>query len=361
MDSKITALIPTYNRPVFLRRAILSVLTQSYKNIQVSVFDNTPSDSAEKVVNTLRKSDPRILYHRHEHNIGVLKNIRAAFRSIETPFFSILSDDDALLHDFYENAMMIMQENADIMFVILNTLTIDENSNLIGVNASDGKITYYRGNSRLHTFDTPSTWNAILFRKEVSRSYLEMDDRFDFGADMRFLMHARARYNFAYFSKAGAFFTAHSASISAKKKFIDLGHHAIQISRYIEIYYDENVEKIFREKALLSIRKMLLVYKKKAFFIFLQALKIAIKKICTEENINFLHTEDEVKNARFAGFYITAFFLKLIYQNKKIKRLLHKVFSPHYRKRVLNYKNKMQKLQNGVYKKEFEKLKEISF
>ena len=44
MNSKITALIVTYQRPRVLRRAILSVIGQTYKNIKISIFDGDISN-----------------------------------------------------------------------------------------------------------------------------------------------------------------------------------------------------------------------------------------------------------------------------------------------------------------------------
>ena len=44
MDNKVTALIVTYRRPEFLRRAILSVLGQTYSNLQLKIFDDASDD-----------------------------------------------------------------------------------------------------------------------------------------------------------------------------------------------------------------------------------------------------------------------------------------------------------------------------
>src|SRR5438128_12682354 len=122
MRYKVTALIPTFRRPAYLRRAMLSVLMQTYDNLQISIFDNASGDSTEEVVNKLRINDTRIVYHRHENNIGSIQNFKFAFKSVDTPYFSILSDDDFLAKDFYENAINILDSHPEIGFVILNTL-----------------------------------------------------------------------------------------------------------------------------------------------------------------------------------------------------------------------------------------------
>src|SRR3989338_1363806 len=201
----VTALIPTYQRPTWLIRAIKSVLNQTYAHALVTVFDNASDDNTQQVVADLYEKDHRIFYHRHPTNIGPLKNFKHAFQSVKTPYFSILSDDDAIAFDFYEAAVNVLDNNLDIMFVILNTLTIDANANLIGHQPCDHSLTFYRGSNRLNIPNLPSTWTSILFRKEVANIYLEMHGEFDIASDMRFLLLARARYPFAYLSKVGAF------------------------------------------------------------------------------------------------------------------------------------------------------------
>ena len=58
----ITTIIPTYRRPKLLRRAILSVLNQTYTNIQVCVFDNASGDETALVVAELARMDNRVKY-----------------------------------------------------------------------------------------------------------------------------------------------------------------------------------------------------------------------------------------------------------------------------------------------------------
>ncbi len=40
MNPKVTALVPVYRCPKYLKRAILSVLNESYKDLEISIFNN---------------------------------------------------------------------------------------------------------------------------------------------------------------------------------------------------------------------------------------------------------------------------------------------------------------------------------
>lgn len=357
---KVTALIPTYQRPELLRRAILSVLKQTYTDLQVAVFDNASGDRTENVVNSLKKMDDRILYHCHPTNIGALKNFKFAFQSVNTPYFSILSDDDALSFEFYEQAVPILEQDPDMMFVILNTLTIDENADLIANQETAATLNCYRGEDRLNAINIPSTWTSILFRKEVAKLYLDMDNRFDVASDMRFLELAKARYNFAHLSKVGAFFTQQKHSISAYRKRFDIMHHIIQISRYIEIYYHPEISQPFKNRAILSVKEMLKWNKRQSFRTFIETLKMVIKQVCDSENFDHSHLMDEIQGAKNYDFYISAFFLKVIYENKIVRSMILFLFSNYYEKLKIRHKHNMLILQNGIYKMIFDELKSIS-
>ena len=246
MNDKITALIPTYRRPKYLRRAILSVLRQTHGNLEVNVFDNSSLDETAEIVRILSEDDARLKYYCHESNIGALANFRFAFQSVKTPYFSILSDDDFITQDFYENAINILNSNSEIMFVILNTLVIDENNNLIFNKFNTNELKFYCNQNRfdaVHSGDIPITWTGMVFRRELAEIYVRMEDEHDVASDIRFLLHAAARYKFAHLSKTGAFFMDHSSSISSGRNNLDLVHYAVQIHRYISIFNDKKIDK----------------------------------------------------------------------------------------------------------------------
>ncbi|MDI6792570.1 MAG: glycosyltransferase family A protein [bacterium] len=101
----ITTVLPTYRRPKLLRRAIRSVLNQTYPHFQVCVYDDASGDETAAVVAEMAQSDLRIKYYCHPENIGCDENYNYGAEHVETPFFSFLSDDDVLLPEFYETAL----------------------------------------------------------------------------------------------------------------------------------------------------------------------------------------------------------------------------------------------------------------
>ena len=356
MNAKITALIPTYKRPELLRRAMLSVLGQSYSNLKLSIFDNASGKDTKDIVTSLSENDDRVKYHCHSNNIGALENFRHAFKSIDTTYFSILSDDDFLAKDFYKDAIDVLENNPETMFVILNTFRIDENSNLIAHKESTNTLTFYSGKEgfdEIHSGKIPQTWTSMVFRKELASIYDEMNDDNDLGSDMRFLFRLASRYDYAYLSKPGAFFTEHSSSASSSFKEVNLVHQGIQISRYTEIFYDKKVTQEVRDRTIFYIKSLLTLKPnitwsiKKIIANFIIPSEFANKKI-----------EENIRDLKYAGYKNTSMILNWLSKSKFAKIFIRLLLGRFYKNTIIRKQSKMMSLQNGIYKKHFDYIKE---
>ncbi len=356
MNAKITALIPTYKRPKLLRRAMLSVLRQSYTNLKLYIFDNASGKETKDIVTSLSKNDDRVKYHCHSKNIGALENFRHAFKSIDTPYFSILSDDDFLTKDFYKDAISVLDNNPEIMFVILNIFRIDENSNLITHKESTNTLTFYtvrEGFDEIHSGKIPQTWTSMVFRKELASIYNEMNDDNDWGNDMRFLFRIASRYDYAYLSKPGAFFTEHSKSASASFKAVNLVHQGIQISRYIEIFHDKNVSKEVRDRAVFYIKRLLTLKPN-----VIWSIKKIITNFITYSEFTNKKIEENIKDLEYAGYKKTSLILCWLHGSKIAKIFTRLLLGRFYQNFIIRKHSKMMALQKGIYKEYFDYIKE---
>ena len=181
MDSPlITTIIPTFRRPQLLRRAILSVLSQTYSHVRVCVLDNASNDETGAVVAHLARFDDRVHYHHHSQNIGSYNNFNFGIRQVETPFFSLLSDDDLLAPDFYEQAIKGFEHYPEAMFVTMATMVVDHQNRVLSVPIPLREMTYYfRGEAfeKLVRLEIPNTWTGMVFKKQIVHQigYIDLD------------------------------------------------------------------------------------------------------------------------------------------------------------------------------------------
>ena len=66
MLPKVSVIIPTKNRSHLLKKAISSVLKQTYKNLECIVVDDNSADKTKKIVNNI--DDRRLSYFCHKTN-----------------------------------------------------------------------------------------------------------------------------------------------------------------------------------------------------------------------------------------------------------------------------------------------------
>jgi glycosyltransferase involved in cell wall biosynthesis len=90
--TKISVVVPTYNRGYIISESIKSVLGQTYQDFELVIVDDGSKDNTHEVVS--RFADPRIRYTRHEHNRGCSAAYNTGLREARGEFVAILDSDD---------------------------------------------------------------------------------------------------------------------------------------------------------------------------------------------------------------------------------------------------------------------------
>lgn len=93
----VTVYMPTHNRVELLQRAVESVLTQTYKNIELIVVDDKSTDSTPEYLEAISKKDPRVRFFRNEENSGACVSRNKAIFAAKGEFITGLDDDDYFL------------------------------------------------------------------------------------------------------------------------------------------------------------------------------------------------------------------------------------------------------------------------
>ncbi|MFJ7747158.1 glycosyltransferase family 2 protein [Peribacillus sp. NPDC097295] len=62
MIPKVSVIVPVFNNEKYISKCIESILSQSYRNIEVVIVNDGSTDKSEKVIKTYREKDERILY-----------------------------------------------------------------------------------------------------------------------------------------------------------------------------------------------------------------------------------------------------------------------------------------------------------
>ncbi len=217
----ITTIIPTYRRPKLLRRAIRSVLAQTYPRFQVRVYDNNSGDETASVVEDLAKGNPQIKYFCHRETIEASRNFAYGMEHVETSFFSFLSDDDFLLPEFYQTALAGFEKHPEAIFSALLTLVVDAQARLMPNRTLSWKAGLYMPPEGLLAFLRNGflTWTGMLFRREVIEKVGLLNPEVGGGLDTDYVLRIVPCFPFVVSSQPGAVFMVHPGSSAYRTRF----------------------------------------------------------------------------------------------------------------------------------------------
>ncbi len=199
-----------------MRRAIVSVLNQTFSAFRVCVYDDASNDTTRKVVAQLAEADPRVKYYRHERNVGPAANFNYGLKRVDTPFFSVLSDDDLLLPHLFESAVHSLGANPDVMFYAGRTFQVEDNT-ITGISKDGGRFGYLAPpDGLLDIVDHHLQWNSIVFRSRVVECVGVLDASVGGPADMDFVFRIAARHPVIISTEPGAIYTLHTQNFYAR-------------------------------------------------------------------------------------------------------------------------------------------------
>jgi glycosyltransferase involved in cell wall biosynthesis len=111
----VSVYIPTANRKDMLKRAVKSVLAQSYRNIEIIIVDDASADGTEEMMRTWCEKEPRLRYIRLEKPSGANVARNRAILAARGEYVTGLDDDDEMLPE--RIAKLVDAYRPDLAFV----------------------------------------------------------------------------------------------------------------------------------------------------------------------------------------------------------------------------------------------------
>jgi len=119
----VSVIIPTYNRPEYLKLAIASAIKQTYQNIEIIVSDNCSPENPQAIVESF--GDSRIRFWRQPQNVGMLANQQHCFKMARGKYVASLHDDDMWNEDFLAKLVPVLEENPELVLAFCDQYIID--------------------------------------------------------------------------------------------------------------------------------------------------------------------------------------------------------------------------------------------
>ena len=271
----VSVIIPTYKRqPNMLKRAVLSVINQSYQNIEVIVVDDSPTDfefrsEVEKMLNSL---DKRIRYIKHDTNMGACAARNTGINASCGEFIAFLDDDDEWLHNKLEKQLKKIVLFKETGLIYCREYIVNENTGNIQISTRKCHAGYVFDNLIISNFIGSTSF--VLAKKECFKKVGLFNTQLESAQDYDMWLRISQKYIVDFVNEPLVNYYVHNEgriSDNTKKKIQGL-EMLIQL-------YSEYLEKNKRVKGIRLI-KLVPYYlsnkdKEKAWKTYIEAIKLS--------------------------------------------------------------------------------------
>ena len=124
--------MPVYNGEKYIREALDSVLTQTFKDFELLISDNCSTDKTREICAEYSNKDPRIKYIRHPENLGGHWNFNFVTQNVTGHLLTWLAHDDILESGYLESTVQYMLDNPVAVLVASDFEVIDQDGGTLG-------------------------------------------------------------------------------------------------------------------------------------------------------------------------------------------------------------------------------------
>ncbi len=190
---KVSVVIPTYNSISYLNTAVDSVLSQTFKGIEVLVVDDGSTDNTRKILFEKYGDKIRYLY---KENGGVSSARNYGIKKARGKYIAFLDADDYWMPEKIEKQVGLMESNDKIGFCYVSTQRVDEN--LILINSIPAKEYEDYCEALLLDLNVVSgSCSSAMVRREVTLQTEGFDSQFSTYADWEYWLRLSLTTKFA--------------------------------------------------------------------------------------------------------------------------------------------------------------------
>jgi glycosyltransferase involved in cell wall biosynthesis len=208
---KISIITPSYNQGDFLEETILSVLNQTYQNIEYIIIDGGSNDSSLDII---AKYKHRLTYWISEPDHGQGDAINKGYLHSQGEFITWLNSDDLLYKDAIENMVKAILENPGVDLFYGNIMS--------GHTQKSASVWYGRQTSfeeMIMSYHVPIPQQGSIFSRRVLEKTGFLDSRWHYVLDRELFLRISKCSKIKYVPETLGFFRLHKSSKSVNRDF----------------------------------------------------------------------------------------------------------------------------------------------
>jgi glycosyltransferase involved in cell wall biosynthesis len=195
---KVSVVIPSYNRARYLRRAIQSVLDQTFKDFEIIVVDDASTDETPQIVEAFR--NPTIRYFRHDTNQREARSRNPGVQNAVGEYIAFLDDDDSWLPQKLALQVDLFDKSpSKLGAVYCSSLEVDgETGRVLSKWNAQKRGNIFRDLSEVNWIGIPS---VIVLRRQCFDTLGLFDEQIEFGLDFDMWIRVARAYEYDFISE----------------------------------------------------------------------------------------------------------------------------------------------------------------
>ena len=154
--------ISTYNSQQYIKRAILSVINQSFQDFEIVVVNDNSNDKTKEILIKLQKQDSRIKIINHSKNLGTYRSRVEGVLNSKSKYILFLDPDDMIFNPFLFEKVYKCYYNYNLDIIEYTVFYLKENINKV-YNPNRQTLNHYHNYSKKIIYQ-PELSNIIYYK-----------------------------------------------------------------------------------------------------------------------------------------------------------------------------------------------------
>lgn len=242
---KVSAIITTHNRYELLKKAIDSVLNQTYKNIECIVVDDKSQDETEQFMKSIVEKNNNIKYIRinddkmtggnYARNLGI--------KNSNGEYIAFLDDDDEWFPEKIEKQVKILEDNKDVGIVVCGRkLEYNPGKVYLDEKTIDNDIKDY---SKKILYNIIGATSMMMFRKRLLQQVNYFDENIKFWQEYDLTIRICQISKVAFINEI---LTLYRININDKNRKTNKFEEWLETTKYINNKYNDLINNLTEEE-----------------------------------------------------------------------------------------------------------------
>jgi len=176
-NALVSVLLSTYNSEESIGESIDSLLSQTYKNLEILISDDGSTDGTKEICKKFQLKDERVLFSSNKKNIGLTKSLNNLAQKASGSLIARHDADDISLPSRIEEQIQFMKTKK-LDAVTSRSLVKQNNKKRPG-------ISFYIPDKILINKKNPFIHGTLIIKKNVFQEIGYYDERFYYAQDYK--------------------------------------------------------------------------------------------------------------------------------------------------------------------------------